>query len=247
MNTEAQDQSPACAIPPSCVLGAFGLSNITNEPKLEQVFGTFGSIQRINMVRDRRTGESRGYAFIYFDQLADAEVAKEKMNGTVLDGREIRVDFSKTQGPHSSTPGQYLGKHRPDYDLDRSARRDRSRERNRSRSRERYGRTDRYESRSRYESRYESRDRSRSPRTSIRYRSRSPRSSIRYRSRSPRSSTARRSRSPQRTSSAYRTRSPARSRSTRSPSPPRIHSSASRERAHSPSHPPSHAPEPQSP
>lgn len=43
----------------------------------------------------------------------DAARCIEKLNGLSLHGRNIRVDYSATQKPHSSTPGQYMGAKRP--------------------------------------------------------------------------------------------------------------------------------------
>lgn len=36
--------------------------------------------------------------------------AKRKMNGTELDGKKIRVDFSITKRAHTPTPGMYMGR-----------------------------------------------------------------------------------------------------------------------------------------
>ena len=43
----------------------------------------------------------------------DAARAIEKLNGLVLHGRAIRVDYSATQKPHLPTPGEYMGAKRP--------------------------------------------------------------------------------------------------------------------------------------
>ena len=36
-------------------------------------------------------------------------VPLQKCNGIMLDGRNIRVDYSRTQAPHEPTPGKYMG------------------------------------------------------------------------------------------------------------------------------------------
>ena len=56
-----------------------------------------------------QSGRSRGFAFVYFDSLADAEVAKDALNDSEVDGRQIRVDFSATKRAHTPTPGIYMG------------------------------------------------------------------------------------------------------------------------------------------
>lgn len=43
----------------------------------------------------------------------DAARAIEKLNGLMLHGRAIRVDYSATKKPHQPTPGEYMGSKRP--------------------------------------------------------------------------------------------------------------------------------------
>jgi transformer-2 protein len=43
----------------------------------------------------------------------DAQRALESLNGTVMNGRPVRVDFSATQKAHNPTPGQYKGEKKP--------------------------------------------------------------------------------------------------------------------------------------
>ena len=94
---------------PSNVLGVFGLSMSTKERDIHDLFSPFGPISRVQLVYDSRTQQSRGFAFIYFESQPDAERALEKCNGILLDGRNIRVDFSRTQAAHDPTPGKYMG------------------------------------------------------------------------------------------------------------------------------------------
>merc|ERR1711994_475156 len=94
-------------------LGVFGLSLYTTERELEKEFGKFGPIDKLQVVLDGKTGRSRGFGFVYFQNLDDARTAKEAMCDTEIDGRRIRVDFSVTKRPHTPTPGVYMG--RPTY------------------------------------------------------------------------------------------------------------------------------------
>jgi len=97
-------------IDPTSILGVFGISPRTQERDLEDVFREFGKIQRVMVVYDRRTGHSRGFGFVYFEEVEAAKKAMEKTNGMQLDGRAIRVDYSATKRPHSPTPGHYMGR-----------------------------------------------------------------------------------------------------------------------------------------
>lgn len=100
------------APPPSKCLGVFGLSFNANERDVEQLFAKYGRVDNVKVVRDRGTGRSRGFCFINFESITDAQDAKERLDGEELDGKKIRIDYSITQRAHTPTPGKYFG--RPD-------------------------------------------------------------------------------------------------------------------------------------
>ncbi|XP_024970096.1 serine/arginine-rich splicing factor SC35-like isoform X1 [Cynara cardunculus var. scolymus] len=195
----------------------------TTADDLFPLFDKYGKVVDVFIPRDRRTGDSRGFAFVRYKYADEAQKAVEKLDGRVVDGREIMVQFAK-YGPDAERihkgrilePAEKLkgrsrsrsprpsSRHRDDY-KDKDYRR-----RNRSRSRDR---SDHERHRGRDRERHRSRSRSRSPdyrkeRRRGRYddekgRSRSPNRSI---------SPARRSGSPRRSPSPRRT-PPSRSRS----------------------------------
>ena len=49
---------------------------------------------------DGPSKRSRGFAFIYFESVEDAKKAKESMDGTEIEGFQIRVDYSITDKAH---------------------------------------------------------------------------------------------------------------------------------------------------
>lgn len=57
---------------PSKCLGIFGLSLYTQERDLRDVFSRYGDLEECNVVYDRQSGRSRGFAFIYFRNIDDA-------------------------------------------------------------------------------------------------------------------------------------------------------------------------------
>jgi len=69
-----------------------GLSFETNEESLAAAFGKYGTIEKVDVIRDKETGRSRGFGFVKYDNADDAKDALEAMNGKTLDGRAIRVD-----------------------------------------------------------------------------------------------------------------------------------------------------------
>ena len=94
-------------------LGVFGLSLYTTERELEKEFSKFGPLEYVTLVMDGRTGQSRRFAFIYFESQEDAKAAKEAMSDQEIHGRRVRVNFSITKSARTRTPGVYMG--RPTY------------------------------------------------------------------------------------------------------------------------------------
>lgn len=67
--------------------------------ELKPVFEKFGEVGDIYIPRDRFTKESRGFAFVRFYDKRDAEDAMDRMDGYVLDGREMRVQTARYGRP----------------------------------------------------------------------------------------------------------------------------------------------------
>ncbi|KAH6577168.1 hypothetical protein BASA50_002333 [Batrachochytrium salamandrivorans] len=95
---------------PSTVVGAFGLSLFTTELELRGLFSVFGTITHCTIIRDAQTLRSRGFGFITFEEVESAVKSQKELNGTILNNRAMRVDFSISSRPHDPTPGFYKGK-----------------------------------------------------------------------------------------------------------------------------------------
>ncbi len=67
----------------------------TTEADLEAMFGQFGEIKKVNVITDRQTGRSKGFAFVGFADASQAKAAVDKMNGHELAGRAIRVNIAE--------------------------------------------------------------------------------------------------------------------------------------------------------
>nr|XP_040025288.1 cold-inducible RNA-binding protein A-like [Gasterosteus aculeatus aculeatus] len=75
-----------------------GLSYETEEDSLAEAFGKYGTIEKVDVIRDKETGKSRGFGFVKFDSADDAAEAQRGMDGKTLDGRSIRVDEAGKSG-----------------------------------------------------------------------------------------------------------------------------------------------------
>merc|ERR1719499_2768746 len=71
------------------------LSYDTDKRTLEDVFSKYGAITDCVIPNDREPGQSKGFGFVEFDKLEDAEEAMKALDGTDIDGRAISVEFSR--------------------------------------------------------------------------------------------------------------------------------------------------------
>ncbi|XP_043849998.1 RNA binding protein fox-1 homolog 1-like [Dromiciops gliroides] len=60
------------------------------DPDLRQMFGQFGKILDVEIIFNERG--SKGFGFITFENSADADRAREKLHGTMVEGRKIEVN-----------------------------------------------------------------------------------------------------------------------------------------------------------
>ncbi len=87
-----------------------GLSFSTSSARLRDTFAGVGEVESAEVVTDRDTGRSRGFGFV---EMATSEAATEavrSLNGSELDGRQIKVEMAAPGGSgggfrRSSGPG----------------------------------------------------------------------------------------------------------------------------------------------
>lgn len=82
-----------------------GLSWDTEEQSIEQIFGEYGKIEELKLIRDRETGRSKGFAFVTFQYPDSAQEAVQQLNGTDLDGRKIKVNEAEDRSSSRRSPG----------------------------------------------------------------------------------------------------------------------------------------------
>ncbi|MDF1654244.1 MAG: RNA-binding protein [Coxiellaceae bacterium] len=77
------------------------LSYQTTSEELQDLFGEFGTISELKLIIDHETNRSKGFGFITYEDNGAAQQACEKMNGTDLGGRQIKVSPAKEGGSGS--------------------------------------------------------------------------------------------------------------------------------------------------
>ena len=65
------------------------------ESSLRGLFEAYGSVERVNLVTDRDTGQSRGFAFVEMTDSAEADRAITALNGTSLGGRALNINEAR--------------------------------------------------------------------------------------------------------------------------------------------------------
>lgn len=88
------------------------LSWNTTDDSLIAAFEGFGEIQEARVITDRETGRSRGFGFITFANSENATNAISEMDGSELDGRNIKVNEAKEREPRGGGRGRFQSRNR---------------------------------------------------------------------------------------------------------------------------------------
>jgi len=71
------------------------LSYKATEEDLRKEFEGFGQVESVNIIKDRYSGESRGFGFVEMPNKDEAQSAIEGLNGRELKGRKISVNEAR--------------------------------------------------------------------------------------------------------------------------------------------------------
>ncbi len=74
-----------------------GLSYRTTESDLREVFSKHGEVTDACIIKDRDTGDSRGFGFVTLSDNKDAQKAIKSLDGQDLDGRRMRVSIAASR------------------------------------------------------------------------------------------------------------------------------------------------------
>lgn len=85
-------------------LFAVGFPRTLDEMQLAQLFGPFGDIELITIIRDKFTQESKGFGFIHMKNENDALEAIETLNGKTFGDRQMEVRLAEEKEPVISKP-----------------------------------------------------------------------------------------------------------------------------------------------
>jgi RNA recognition motif-containing protein len=78
------------------------LSFTVDSNQLTSLFSEIGTVETANVIMDRDTGRSKGFAFVEMAESSAAQTVIDKLNGTELAGRAMNISEAKPQAPRDS-------------------------------------------------------------------------------------------------------------------------------------------------
>jgi RNA recognition motif-containing protein len=85
------------------------LSYDTRNDSLEQMFATYGNVQSAQVIMDRDTGRSKGFAFVEMSNDQEAQAAINALNGKEVGGRSLTVNEARPREERGGGRGGYGG------------------------------------------------------------------------------------------------------------------------------------------
>lgn len=78
--------------------------SITNQ-KLQEIFQQFGAVDSVNIITDKFSGQSKGFAFVEMSDDAAAQEAIKKLDGSDMEGRRIGVSVARPREDNQNRGG----------------------------------------------------------------------------------------------------------------------------------------------
>ena len=86
------------------------LSFDASEEDLQKLFSGFGQVSSVTIVKDKYSGQPRGFGFIEMPERSEAQTAIENLNGKELLGRSINVSEARPRTDRGGKPGGQGGR-----------------------------------------------------------------------------------------------------------------------------------------
>ena len=85
------------------------LAKSTTEDELRTLFAQAGAVASVEIIKDRESGQSKGFAFVTMTDQAEAEKAIGMFNAYQLGDRQLKVNLAKPREERSGRGGGYRG------------------------------------------------------------------------------------------------------------------------------------------
>jgi cold-inducible RNA-binding protein len=73
------------------------LASKATEAEIRSLFESYGAVKRVSIVRDRESGQPKGFGFVEMKLDSDAERAITQLNGKEADGRALDVHAGRAR------------------------------------------------------------------------------------------------------------------------------------------------------
>ncbi len=87
----------------------------TTSQDLQNLFAQYGAVASVELIADKFTGRSRGFAFVSMETAEDAQKAIEGLNGHGLDGRNLTVNEARPKEDRPQRSGGFGGGERRSF------------------------------------------------------------------------------------------------------------------------------------
>ncbi len=81
------------------------LSSDVKDETIREAFESFGAVMSAKVIRDKFTGQSRGFGFVQMSTQSQAETAIKSLNGKELQGKQISVSEARPRPSDGRTSG----------------------------------------------------------------------------------------------------------------------------------------------
>lgn len=92
-----------------------GLAYSTTEAELETLFAEYGKVVSTAIIKDRDSGQSKGFGFVELEDDAAAQAAIKALDGQEFGGRKLMVNVARPQEDRRSGGGGNGGGFRKSY------------------------------------------------------------------------------------------------------------------------------------
>lgn len=83
------------------------LSYSVKEDELKEMFAEFGNVETIKIIKDRYSGQSKGFAFVEMPSNSEADQAIKALNGKLMNRRNLKVNQADSGGKRKSRKRRY--------------------------------------------------------------------------------------------------------------------------------------------
>ncbi|KAF2399708.1 RNA-binding domain-containing protein [Trichodelitschia bisporula] len=111
---------------PGSNLFVTGIASRVSEQELSGLFEKHGEVQNCHIMRDPHSGDSRGFGFVKYALVEQADACIAELHGQNYEGRTLSIEKARRNRPRTPTPGKYHGPpKKDDFPVRRGGGRDR--------------------------------------------------------------------------------------------------------------------------